>query len=257
MAIPRYNQGGAPGNLWVRVCENGAEQSWYQVAATISGNTTWHAGNDGSGSGLDADNLDGYTWGSSGKNVRATEFYADNWFRNYNSGEGLFNQTNSMYWMSQANNEYTIQSDQSSTVIRFKTASASTRGFVYATNNNEIGFLNSSGSWSWKCDNSGNCTATGNVTAYSDLRLKSDIKPITNALDKVSQINGVTFTRIDSGERQTGVIAQDVEKVLPEAVRENDDYKSVAYGNMVGLLIEAVKELTARVEELEGELKAR
>ena len=59
MAIPRYSQGGAPGNLWIRTCENGAEQSWYQVAATISGNTTWHAGNDGSGSGLDADTLDG------------------------------------------------------------------------------------------------------------------------------------------------------------------------------------------------------
>jgi hypothetical protein len=59
MAIPRYSQGGAPGNLWIRTCENGAEQSWYQVAATVSGNTTWHAGNDGAGSGLDADLLDG------------------------------------------------------------------------------------------------------------------------------------------------------------------------------------------------------
>jgi hypothetical protein len=58
MAIPRYSQGGAPGNLWIRTCENGVEQSWHQVAATISGNTSWHAGNDGPGSGLDADTLD-------------------------------------------------------------------------------------------------------------------------------------------------------------------------------------------------------
>lgn len=60
----------------------------------------------------------------------------------------------------------------------------------------------------------------------------------------------MTFTRVDSGERQVGVIAQDVEKVLPEAVRDGEEYKSVAYGNMVGLLIEAVKELSAQVEEL-------
>ena len=98
-------------------------------------------------------------------------------------------------------------------------------------------------------------TATHNVTAYSDERLKDNIVVIDGALEKVSQLRGVTYDRTDTEEpfRQTGVIAQEVEKVLPEAVITADDEmqtKSVAYGNMVGLLIEAIKELKAEVEEL-------
>ena len=100
----------------------------------------------------------------------------------------------------------------------------------------------------------GNFSAVGNVTAYSDIRLKSDIEPITNALEKVEQINGVTYTRIDSGERQTGLIAQEVEKVMPEAVMDGEEYKSVAYGNLVGLLVEAVKELKEEVKGLKAEV---
>ena len=100
-------------------------------------------------------------------------------------------------------------------------------------------------------DAAGNFTARGNVTAYSDIRLKTDIQVIPDALTKVCTLRGVTYERLDSGERQTGVIAQEVEAVLPEAVQDTGDYLSVAYGNMVGLLIEAVKELAAKVKELE------
>jgi hypothetical protein len=96
---------------------------------------------------------------------------------------------------------------------------------------------------------SGNVTADGNVTAYSDERLKSNIRTIDNALDKVDQLRGVYFDR--DGKAGTGVIAQEVEKVLPEVVMNGPEYKSVAYGNIVGLLIEAIKELQAKVEELE------
>jgi hypothetical protein len=98
----------------------------------------------------------------------------------------------------------------------------------------------------------GNFTATGNVTAFSDIRLKTDLTKISNALAKVNQLNGYTYKRIDTGERQTGVVAQEVQAVLPEAVLDNGETLAVAYGNMVGLLIEAVKELTARVDKLEG-----
>ena len=108
-----------------------------------------------------------------------------------------------------------------------------------------------------------NIWTSGNVTAYSDIRVKTNIEHIPNALDKVCQLNGYTFDRTDvtfdeHGEpetpiRQTGVIAQEVLKVLPEAVMGDEDgHYSVAYGNMVGLLIEAVKELKAEVEELKG-----
>lgn len=96
--------------------------------------------------------------------------------------------------------------------------------------------------------NGGNFTATGNVTAYSDERLKSDIVTISDALAKVKALRGVNFTK--DGEASTGVIAQEVQKVIPEVVQQNDEYLSVAYGNLVGVLIEAVKELSAEVEAL-------
>ncbi|CDT54240.1 hypothetical protein VCR15J2_390139 [Vibrio coralliirubri] len=104
----------------------------------------------------------------------------------------------------------------------------------------------------------------GNVTAYSDKRVKTNIEVIDNALAKVEKLGGYTFDRIDvKGEdgnplRQTGVIAQEVQAVLPEAVvvAGEDGHLSVAYGNMVGLLIEAIKELKQEVEELKGRVAA-
>ena len=129
------------------------------------------------------------------------------------------------------------------------------RGHIRWTTSNEIGFGNISAGWSFKCDNSGNCTATGNVTAYSDRTLKDDILPITDALKKVAAINGVTFVRndIDDDSRHAGVIAQEVMTVLPEVVREDTSGKlTVAYGNIVGLLIEAIKELRQEVNELKN-----
>jgi hypothetical protein len=103
----------------------------------------------------------------------------------------------------------------------------------------------------------GSIIAAGNVTAYSDIRLKTDVQPIENALDKVKQINGVTYTRKENNKRQTGVIAQDVLKVLPEAIEGSEEgMYSVAYGNMVGLLVEAIKEQQKQIEELRAEVKA-
>jgi len=99
----------------------------------------------------------------------------------------------------------------------------------------------------------GDFVASGNVTAYSDERLKTNIETIPNALEKVNALRGVTFDK--DGERGLGVIAQEVEKVLPEVVLEGKEYKSVAYGNIVGVLIEAVKELTKEVEDLKKQLK--
>ena len=97
----------------------------------------------------------------------------------------------------------------------------------------------------------GNILATLNVTAYSDIKLKTDVTTIDNALDKVSKMRGVMYTRIDSGTRGTGVIAQEIREVLPEVVLEGETL-SVAYGNIVGVLIEAIKELKAEVDQLKG-----
>ena len=98
----------------------------------------------------------------------------------------------------------------------------------------------------------GAATFNNNVTAYSDERLKSNIETIENGLEKVEKLRGVTYTR---DERDNiGVIAQEVEKVLPDIVLTADDMmgtKSVDYSRITAVLIEAVKELSARVKELE------
>ena len=101
----------------------------------------------------------------------------------------------------------------------------------------------------------GAIVATSDITAYSDARLKTNVSVIENALDKVSNINGVTYYRSDlqSAKRQTGLIAQELQKVLPEAVLETaDGTLAVAYGNVVGLLVQAIKELRGEVEELKN-----
>ena len=105
----------------------------------------------------------------------------------------------------------------------------------------------------------GNITAFGNT---SDIRLKENIEVIPDALDKVKQLKGVTFNYKKDGKVSTGLIAQDLEKVLPEAIYKTIDadinvdpeekHLAIRYGNTVGLLVEAIKELEARVKELEG-----
>lgn len=103
-----------------------------------------------------------------------------------------------------------------------------------------------------------NLRATGEVVtnySVSDIKLKENLEVIPDALAKVSNINGYTFNYIGEEERVTGVVAQEIEKVLPGVVFEfedqvNGNYKAVRYGNIVALLIEAVKELSAEVERL-------
>jgi hypothetical protein len=103
----------------------------------------------------------------------------------------------------------------------------------------------------YKLDVDGTIYASGDVIAFSDSRKKKNVEVIPCALDKVLRIRGVTFEKSDGTEenqrRHAGVIAQEVEEVLPEVVyTAADGTKSVAYGNLIGLLIEAVKELAAR-----------
>lgn len=114
-------------------------------------------------------------------------------------------------------------------------------------------------------ENDGDLHVDGNVTAYStavsDQRLKHDIQKIDNALDKVSQINGYTFTYNKDNRKSAGVVAQEIEQVLPSAVnnqklvfhgQEGIEYKTVQYDQLHGLLIEAIKELKAEIEELKN-----
>ena len=112
-------------------------------------------------------------------------------------------------------------------------------------------------------DVAGKITATGNITAFaSDIRLKTEIKPIENAVAKLLKLNGFTYELNElagslgyelDGERYSGVSAQDVKEVLPEAVKPapiNEEYMTVQYEKLVPLLIEAIKELKAEIDEL-------
>ena len=104
---------------------------------------------------------------------------------------------------------------------------------------------------------SGTITAGGDITAYSDKRLKTNIKTIENALDKTLKMRGVSYNRTDSDDKsdKVGVIAQEVLNVLPEVVKEGPDgMLSVSYGNIVGVLIEAIKEQQKQIDELKSRL---
>jgi hypothetical protein len=99
----------------------------------------------------------------------------------------------------------------------------------------------------------GGLNVAGNITSSSDMRLKKDLVRLDNALSKVSLLGGYTYTRIDTDQTQVGVIAQEVQRVLPCAVVDiGSGNLSVAHNSLIALLIEAIKELDKKVERLEN-----
>lgn len=235
----QYNQNA----IWKRQITNNSFSSWAQI---------WTSASDGSGSGLDADTVDGVQ-ASNIAQLNAYQTFASNTYKYFQVDRGGYcGATNTA-------NLQAFSSGNNSAFMSFH------KGGHYAVNmgldaDNALRI----GGWSasanrWVLDMSGNMTAAGNVTAYSDIRLKENIKVIPDALEKVQKIRGVTFTRNDQEDKEklhTGVIAQEVEAVLPEVISEDNlGIKNVAYGNMVGLLIEAIKELKAEVDDLKAQLE--
>jgi len=156
----------------------GPDGDLWKGSADNTGDKYWHAGNDGAGSGLDADLLDG-------------ENLVDN---------------------------------------------ASTANTVVGR------------------DATGGVTAT-TFTSTSDISQKNNIRNITNAVELINQINGVRFNWVSNNEPSAGVIAQEVEKVLPEVVRvDSTGIKAVNYNGLVGLLIEAIKEQQVHINNLHNEV---
>ena len=120
--------------------------------------------------------------------------------------------------------------------------------------------------------NDGEVLARDNITAFktsgftsiSDRRLKTDIQPISESLDRILKLEPKNFSWIENNEKDTGFIAQDVEKVIPEVVqetkgfvsidsneKEDTKYKTISYSKLTIYLVDAIKELTKRVEDLE------
>jgi len=92
------------------------------------------------------------------------------------------------------------------------------------------------------------------INSTSDVRLKENIHSIDNALDKVMQINGVEFDWKETKEPSVGVIAQDIEEIIPEVVKISGDIKTVNYNGLVAVLIEAIKEQQKQIQELKKQI---
>ena len=160
---------------------------------------------------------------------------------------------------------------QPGTVTSVSTGNGLTGGTITGT-----GTLTMSGSYTGTFAVTGSITATSDITGgTSDQRLKTNIQPITNALSKVNSISGITYNMSDLAtslgigdtEEKVGVLAQEIEQVLPQVVKpapfdtdkegnsiSGENYKTVQYEKIVPLLIEAIKELTAKVSELESKI---
>jgi len=109
------------------------------------------AGNDSN-----SDSLGGYGWSSAGKNIRGTEIYADNWFRNYNANEGLYNEATGLHWYSTDAFRMRLFAGSSTTVIQeFATTGGTVRGSIFANDSNQIGFSNNSGNTIWRISSAG------------------------------------------------------------------------------------------------------
>lgn len=190
------------------------------ISSTPQG-TLWGASNDGAGSGLDADLLDGVQ--------------GANYLRN--------NATNANATFTDITlDDQIISLGDTNTYIQFHAADQ----WRVVTGGAERLEVNNSG-----INVAGAIVASGNVTAFSDKRLKSDIETLDGS--KVYEMRGVSYTK--DGEASSGVIAQEIQKVAPELVNDSGEYLSVAYGNLVGYLIEGMKHLKQEVVELKAEVE--
>ena len=135
--------------------------------------------------------------------------------------------------------------------MRITTNSSATLAFAIYDQN---------GTQKFRIEGDGDVVAQGTVDSASDIKLKTNIKTIDNALDKVLKLRGAEYDRIDKDNKhEIGVIAQEVEKIIPELVNTNkdqdgEDTKSVSYGNMVAVLIEAIKEQNEVINKMKKEI---
>lgn len=272
--------GSGLGDLYTQTISNNNAQGW---------NKHWHANNDGSGSGLDADLLDGLHAKSASGATGASQvlrshsnnyFYHQSWIDVGSSG--LFStSTNGAHFKPNATTSYgtwassgskggydglvfdgggdaAIMFDGSGNGGMYRQAGGGWYNYFHV-GNNCMGINDSTTSSSYGAYLTGAFYATGNITAYSDKRVKENIVQIDDALEKVNKLEGVYYNRIDdeSKTKEIGFIAQDVNEVVPELVTyaEDVDQYGVKYQNTTALLVEAVKELTQQVNDLKKELE--
>ena len=265
---------GDPSLMYVRGAWGGTPTSWRKM---------WNAGNDGSGSTLDADFLDGYDTSQTGGANRVL-VTGSNQYLNLNSwinvaGSGLYSSSvNGAHFYPNAGSDYGTWrmsgsrngwngiafNDTSGNANCTLMAETTTMGLyndadnewmVEASRNGAVSLYYNGAAkistGSGGVNVTGTVSASADVIAYSDERLKSNIKTLDGS--KVYEMRGVSFTKDD--KKGSGVIAQELEKIAPELVNNDSEFKAVAYGNITGYLIEAIKDLKQEVEELKKQIK--
>lgn len=202
---------------------------------------------DGAGSGLDADLLDGIQGaGYLRSNVDST--FDGNLIITKNL---TVNSTDTLTGGIDFSTQGDLLANQGKLYARFTNGFAITNlagGGTTASANTVVHNFNINGDYFAK----GNVTAYSTVTQLSDKRYKKDIATIQNALEVINNLRGVSYKRVEDDTTHYGVIAQEVKEVIPEAVINNNEFMSVSYSDIIGVLIEAVKELSKKVEKLES-----
>jgi hypothetical protein len=248
------------------------------TSARVNGSPIWTAANMGSTSGLNADLTDGYHASESAASLtlaaRTNAGYLYSTYFNQSSPStenpsvgAIFVETGNDGFHRKASPAHLISQ------LSLVTQTAGTligRGFQntagsgYIQDGVYIGFNNGGGAGSLTrlygggsttsnvtVDASGNLVATGDVSGTSDRRLKDDLVVIDSALEKLCALTGYTYLRTDLNVMQAGLIAQDVQAVLPEAVKEDErKYLNISHGAVLGLIVEAIKELREQVRAL-------
>ena len=252
----------------------------------IGGNQVFHTGNDGSGSGLDADTVDGIqgasllrsdaadtldavlTVGQSGRIDFSDISSVPNDPTNQQADYIRFGTNGSISQVSGRGGLMIASSDDGMVIANGDVG----RGFTSSNidvdiedtfilsdfkielwTNLQNGFGNQQ-AFVFRTD--GEFRAPVTVQANSDIKLKTNLRPLENCLDKISRITGYRYERIDlNNKEQIGVVAQEVEKEFPELVSEEKGIKAVSYGNLVAVAFEAIKELKAEVDTLREEIR--
>lgn len=279
--INGYAGGDVKNMCALHTIRNGQPRMWIssQLCDASSYGTAyefWTSYNDGSGSGLDADTVDGIQGSSFLRSDANDSFGGTLTHSNHialvpdDYGKGIFGKYSS-----------TRYQHVWSMGTAYKTSSNGTSygnmyGLTWTHTNVGTGTNQSISGLSHQlqlrmngtlyCAFGSGIWTSGNITAYSDRAVKTNLEVIPNALDKVMAINGYTYDRTDfepdpetgtmPETRQAGVVAQEVEAILPEVVSGEEGNKAVAYGNMVALLIEAIKEQQTQISELQAQIKS-
>lgn len=189
------------------------------------------------------------------KDQDRADFYVNNLYvNNANYHAGGITYANGIRLEAADSNMFKITTSANYVYLALVTNDSTPRGYVFADNSNNIGFLDQVGNWKLRVDPAG-MLHVADGTSTSDRRVKRNIQPIQNALAKVNKLTGNTYDQIEMGIRRAGPIAQEVEIVLPEAVSADDKGKlAVSQMGLIALLIEAVKELSTEVDTLKRRL---